>query len=354
MAGVLFTGGGSAGHVIPNLALLNKLREQGQQVFYVGSKAGIEKEIIAKAGNVPYYAIATGKLRRYFSWQNFIDPLKIFYGIMQAFFICRKLKPRVVFSKGGFVAFPVVVAAWLNHIPVIIHESDITPGLANRLSFPFAKKVCVTFAETERYINKKYPVVVTGTPIRPELLQGKVEHGLSLCGFSAAKKVLLIYGGGLGAQKINELIRALLPELLDTFQIIHVCGKGKVAMDLEQPGYKQFEFLHAELADMMACANIVISRAGANSIYELLTLNKPHILIPLPKIASRGDQLLNAKYCEKQGLSQVIYEEELTSESLYARIMWLSQHRAEVVMRLTNVKKEHSLQLLYDIILKYV
>lgn len=352
---IIFTGGGSAGHVIPNLALIKKFQTEGWEIVYIGSKNGIEKEIITKNTNISYYPITSGKLRRYFSWQNFIDPCKIIYGTIQAFFLCRKIRPQVVFSKGGFVAFPLVVAAWLNRIPVIAHESDLTPGLANKLSFPFVKKICVTFPETKNILkNNKEKVIVTGTPIREELLSGNTAKGLEFCGFTADKKVILIIGGGLGSETINNTARALLPKLLPTFQIIHICGKGKSDEKLNLTGYKQFEYIHNELADIMACANMIISRAGANSIYEILTLQKPHILIPLPLKASRGDQISNAKYFAKQGVSEVIFEEELTTDLLYTKIVWLNEHEHEIIKRLSAFEKKDGIKLIYDIIITLV
>ena len=350
---IIFTGGGSAGHVTPNIALINECRNHGWDVNYIGSKHGMEKELIATLA-IPYFAITTGKLRRYFSWRNFIDPFKILRGIWQAFWLCRKISPLIVFSKGGFVAFPVVIAAWLNRIPVIVHESDLTPGLANKLSFPFADQICVTFAVTKEHIMQQDKVVVTGTPIRPELFHGDAANGLRLCGFTADKPVILIYCGGLGSQAINRNIRALLPQLLNNFQVIHICGKNNIDPKLEQPGYKQFVYLQQELPDIMACTDLVISRSGANSLYELLTLQKPHILIPLPKKASRGDQIVNAQYFAKQGMSQVIFEETLTPAKLYEKIVWLYEHKQETLDKLASYKKTNSVAIIYDILATYI
>jgi UDP-N-acetylglucosamine--N-acetylmuramyl-(pentapeptide) pyrophosphoryl-undecaprenol N-acetylglucosamine transferase len=343
---IILTGGGSAGHVVPNVALITKLHQENWDVFYIGSKNGIEREIISKQ-NIPYFSISTGKLRRYFSWHNFIDPFKIIYGVLQAFILCHKIKPNIIFSKGGFVSFPVVIAAWLNRIPVIIHESDLTPGLANKLSFPFSEQICVTFEDTQKYINK---AIVTGTPLREELFLGDKNKGLDLCNFVSDKKVILIYAGGSGSKKINKVVRALLPKLLIDFQVIHICGKNNLAANLNLTGYKQFEYLYDELADMFACANIVISRAGANSIYELLMLRKPHILIPLPKTASRGDQIANAKHFAKLGLSQIIFEEILTEDELYKKILLVKKQAEQITKTLANYKKQDSVQLIYDII----
>ena len=350
---ILFTGGGSAGHVTPNIALIKKFQNEGWSIFYIGSAKGIEKELISKL-DIPYFKIAAGKLRRYFSWHNFIDPAKVVYGIFQAFFLCWKIKPKVVFSKGGFVAFPVVVSSWLHRIPVVIHESDLIPGLANKLSFRFASKICISFKETKKYIRNQDKIIATGTPIREELFCGNINRGLNLCGFSKDKKIILVYAGGLGSKSINEIIRALLSKILVNFQVVHICGKNKLDNSLTLQGYKQFEYLHSEFADVLACANIVISRAGANSIYELLTLKKPHILIPLPKSASRGDQIINAEYFLKRGFSQVIFEEDLSPVRLYEKVLWISQHETEIVNHLAEFTKRNSVKLIYDILLRCI
>lgn len=344
---ILFTGGGSAGHVTPNLALIKKFTQENWQAIYIGSNNGIEKEIIAKT-NIPYYCIATGKLRRYFSCQNFIDPFNVLLGFVQAFLLCRKLKPAVVFSKGGFVAFPVVVAAWLNRIPVIAHESDLTPGLANRLSYPFAKVICLTFAESKKYFKENEKILLTGTPLREELFAGDAKRGRDFCGFSDNKKVILVMGGGLGAKSVNDVVRTALPQLLTNYQVVHLCGKGKLINSVSLPGYKQFEYLHAELADVIACADMVISRAGANSLYELLALHKPHILIPLSTAGSRGDQLDNAKHFAELGLSQVVLEQELSPEKLLEKITWLQQHQTEVTQRLQQFQLPNTVQLIFQ------
>lgn len=349
MKKIILTGGGTAGHVTPNIALIEKLRNSGWEIFYIGSKTGIEKELIFKH-NIPYYSIATGKLRRYFSWQNFIDPFKIIYGIVQAFFLCRKIKPNIVFSKGGFVAFPVCFATWLNRIPVVVHESDLTVGLANKLSFPFAKKICVTFPETKKYVKYQDKVLVTGSPIRPALFSGNAENGLKLCGFTADKKVILVFGGSLGADKINTVIRALLPEILNEFQIAHVCGNGNVDERLNFPGYKQFTYLDHEFPDVMAAANMVISRAGANTIYELLALRKPHILLPLGDSSSRGDQIKNAEFCNKNGYSEVILESELTPELLLSKIDNVSQNSDKIKAKLAEFMVLDSVKEICDVI----
>jgi UDP-N-acetylglucosamine--N-acetylmuramyl-(pentapeptide) pyrophosphoryl-undecaprenol N-acetylglucosamine transferase len=319
MKKLVLTGGGSAGHVTGNIALLPKLRKAGWEIEYIGSKDGIERQIIQETG-LPYHGIAVGKLRRYFDLKNFKDPFLVLQGTLQSYRLLKKIRPQVVFSKGGFVAVPVVVAAWLNRIPVIIHESDLTPGLANKLSVPFASKVCVTFPETLKHIDPQ-KAVHTGSPIREEILQGNADQGRKLCGFTKSKPVLLVMGGSLGSVKINDALRATLDQLLTRFQIVHLCGKGNLDPKLaNKAGYKQFEYVSQELPDLFAMADLFVSRAGSNAIFEFLALKKPHLLIPLSRAASRGDQIQNARSFEKQSFSHVLFEEDLTPETLRSAI----------------------------------
>lgn len=315
MKKIILTGGGTAGHVTPNIALLPRLREAGFDISYIGSYHGIEKQLL-KEQNIPYYAISSGKLRRYFDIKNFSDPLKVLKGLAQSIRIIHKLKPDIIFSKGGFVSVPVILAAKFCHVPSIIHESDLTPGLANKLAIPNAAKVCCNFPETLKYLPEG-KAVLTGSPIRSELLSGNKERARRLCGFDTGKPVLFVVGGSSGSKFINDTIRGLLPELLKTYQVIHMCGKGNIEESLNRTeGYRQFEYIGKELSDIFALADLVISRAGANSICELLALHKPNILIPLSANASRGDQILNAQSFEKQGYSVVVEEEIITPDKL--------------------------------------
>lgn len=315
MKKIILTGGGTAGHVTPNIALLPRLREAGFDITYIGSYNGIEKQLL-KEQKIPYYGISSGKLRRYFDIKNFSDPLKVIKGLGQSIRLMRKLKPDIVFSKGGFVSVPVILAARFCHIPSIIHESDLTPGLANKLAIPNAAKVCCNFPETLKYLPED-KAVLTGSPIRRELLSGNKENARKLCNFTNEKPVLFVVGGSSGSKFINDTIRGLLPELLKTYQVIHMCGKGNIEESLKRTaGYKQFEYIGAELNDIFALADLVVSRAGANSICELLALHKPNILIPLSANASRGDQILNAQSFEKQGFSVVIEEDVITPDKL--------------------------------------
>ncbi len=322
MAGsILLTGGGTAGHVTPNIALIEVLKSQGWEIAYVGSPTGIEQRLIGDM-NIPFFGISTGKLRRYFSWQNFIDPFFILFGLLQSLVICLREKPDVVFSKGGFVAVPLVIAAWVCRIPVIIHESDITPGLANKICAPFARYICVNFEQTAAYLAGR-KTVVTGSPMRTVLSSGNADKGLGYLGFDHTRPVLMIVGGSLGADAINQCIWQSLPQLLEVFQILHIVGKGNLKTDLEADGYVQKEYLDAEFGDVLAAADYVISRAGANSLYELLALRKPHLLIPLGLKASRGDQIVNAEIFQKAGLSMVLQESDLTTDKLIAALQEL-------------------------------
>lgn len=316
---IIMTGGGTAGHVTPNLALIPKLKEEGFEIKYIGSKNGIEKEIIAKE-KIPYFEISSGKFRRYFDVKNFTDPFKVMKGVFEALSILNKEKPDVIFSKGGFVTVPVVMAASLKKTPVISHESDLTPGLANKLAAPFCDKLCVTFPESIKYV-KAGKGVLTGTPIRKELLEGSRLKGKNICNFKDNKKVILVIGGSLGSKVINESVRNCINEILDKFNVIHICGKGNVEKSfVNKEGYVQFEYVSEELPHLMALSDIVISRAGANVIFELLLLKKLNILIPLSKNASRGDQVLNAESFEKAGYSKVIQEENLNTNALIKAI----------------------------------
>ena len=319
MKKIILTGGGTAGHVTPNLALIPTLRDLGYEIHYIGSYQGIERKLIEDAG-VPYDGISSGKLRRYFDIKNFSDPLRVLKGYGQAKRLMKQYRPDIVFSKGGFVSVPVVLAAKHYKIPVIIHESDMTPGLANKICIPAAKKVCCNFPETLNYLPKD-KAVLSGSPIREELLTGDRLSGLQYAGLSANRPVILVIGGSLGSVTVNHAVRSILPKLLSQFQVIHICGKGNLDESLiGTSGYVQYEYVDKPLRHLFAAADLIISRAGANSICEILALRKPNILIPLSAAASRGDQILNANSFAKQGFSTVLEEEVLTSDTLYQAV----------------------------------
>ncbi len=348
MKHIVLTGGGTAGHVTPNIAMIPRLKELGYKISYIGSYEGIEKKLIEELG-IPYYGISSGKLRRYFDVKNFTDPFRVLKGFMEAKKLMKELKPDVVFSKGGFVTVPVVIAASRRKIPTFIHESDMTPGLANKICIPFATKVCCNFPETISNLPKD-KAVLTGTPIRQELLTGSKEKGLAFTGLSPDKPVILIIGGSLGATAVNEAVRSILPELLEDFQVVHLCGKGKLDENLQNTkGYVQYEYIKKELADLFALADIVISRAGANAICELSALNKPNLLIPLSARASRGDQILNARSFEHLGYSKVLEEEEITKDSLLDAVHDLYENRESYITAMSSSKHKDSIELIVQL-----
>ena len=349
MKRIILTGGGTAGHVTPNIALLPGLKNLGYDIHYIGSYEGIEKNLIEQFG-IPYHGISSGKLRRYFSVQNFTDPFRVLKGFGEARKLIKSLKPDVIFSKGGFVSVPVVLAGKQCHVPTIIHESDMTPGLANKLSIPSATKVCCNFPETLTHLPKE-KAVLTGSPIRKELLIGDRAAALKFCGLTDGKPVILIIGGSLGSVVVNNAVRAILPELLKDFQVIHLCGKGKIDESLQNlKGYVQFEYIQDELKDLFALSDLVISRAGANAICELLALHKPNLLIPLSANASRGDQILNARSFERQGYSVVLEEEELTSSVLLDAVLKLYREKDAYIKAMQQSKQQDSVQTILDLI----
>lgn len=348
MKKIVLTGGGTAGHVTPNIALIPHLKEKGFELFYIGSYDGIEKKLISDF-DIPYYGIATGKFRRYFDPKNFSDPFRVVKGFGEARKILKQIKPDIIFSKGGFVSVPVIRAAASLKIPCIIHESDMTPGLANKLCIPVAKKICCNFPETVQMLPAE-KAVLTGSPIREELAKGDKVRAYEMCGFTANKPVIMVIGGSQGAASINKAVREALPKLLEDFQIVHICGKEKVDnLLLNKPGYKQFEYLKAELKDIFAMADIVISRAGANAICELLALRKPNILVPLPATSSRGDQILNAKSFESQGFSIVI-DDDMIEDILVEKIHELYFTRQTYIEAMNKSNQFNAIQTIMELI----
>ena len=349
MKRIILTGGGTAGHVTPNIALLPRLKELGYDIQYIGSYNGMKKGLIEPLG-IPYHGISSGKLRRYFSLQNFTDPFRVLKGFGEAKKLIKELQPDVIFSKGGFVTVPVVMAGKKCKVPTIIHESDMTPGLANKISIPAATKICCNFPETLEHLPKE-KAVFTGSPIRQELLTGNADAALKFCGLSAGKPVILIIGGSLGSVVINNAVREILPDLLKDFHVIHLCGKGKVDDSLKSlEGYVQFEYIKSELKDLFALADVVISRAGANAICELLALHKPNLLIPLSANASRGDQILNARSFERQGFSKVLEEEELNKSTLLDSLQTLFRDKESYIKAMQQSNQQNSIDTIIELI----
>ena len=352
MKKIVLTGGGTAGHVTPNLALLPSLQERGYEIHYIGSYNGIERKLIENSG-IPYDGISSGKLRRYFDLKNFSDPFRVVKGYAEARKLLKTYKPDVVFSKGGFVAVPVVLAAKHFKIPTIIHESDMTPGLANKICIPSAAKVCCNFPETLQYLPEG-KAILTGSPIRRELLTGDRLTGLTYTGLSSTKPIILVIGGSLGAVTVNNAVRSLLPRLLEKYQIIHICGKGHLDEALiGRSGYVQYEYVDAPLRHLFAAADLILSRAGANSICEILALRKPIVLIPLSAAASRGDQILNARSFEKQGFSAVLEEENLSDETLYDAIETTYENRQKFTQSMEKSTLSDAVAIIMELIESY-
>lgn len=349
MKRIVLTGGGTAGHVTPCIALLPALTQEGYDIHYIGSYEGIERKLIEEY-NIPYHGISSGKLRRYFDIKNFTDPFKVVKGYFEAGKLIKKLKPDILFSKGGFVSVPVVLAAKKHGVPIIIHESDMTPGLANKISIPAAKKVCANFPETMKHLPEE-KAVLTGTPIRKELFSGNKISGLDFCNFTANKPVIMIIGGSSGSRNINDVVRGMLPTLLRDYQIIHLCGKGNLDEKLKDlDGYVQYEYIKDELSDLFAASNLIISRAGANAICEILALRIPNILIPLSQKASRGDQILNAESFEAQGYSYMLKEENLTVSSLFDAIESVMKNRQAYIEAMNKSQLNNSINTIMDLI----
>lgn len=349
MKKIILTGGGTAGHVTPNIALIPGLKRLGYEIKYIGSYDGIEKKLIEEMG-IPYSGISSGKFRRYMSAKNFSDPFRVIKGYSEAKSIIKDYKPDIVFSKGGFVSVPVVLAAKKYKIPIIIHESDMTPGLANKIAIPSATKVCHNFPETSEYLPKG-KAILTGSPIRAELLEGNKLNGLKMCNFDSSKPILMVIGGSLGAVAVNNAVREALPELTADFQIVHLCGKGKMDESLKNTkGYKQFEYIKDELKDLFAMSDIIISRAGANAICEIAALKKPSVLIPLSANASRGDQILNANSFKKQGFSEVIMEENLNKTLLTDTVHEVYKNRSNYIRKMENSGNQNAVDTILNLI----
>lgn len=352
MKKIILTGGGSAGHVTPNIALFPELKRQGYEIQYIGTSDGIERNLIEKE-NIKYHIISSGKLRRYFDIKNFSDPFKVIKGIVQSVRIMKMEKPNIVFSKGGFVSVPVVIGAYLSGIPVIAHESDITPGLANKISSAYCTKICVTFPETMKNI-KEEKAVLTGTPIRRNILNGNKLTGIKLCGFEGKKPILLVIGGSLGSKFLNDLIRKNIEKILIKYDVVHICGKGNRSESLmSRKGYKQFEYVDEELPHIMQAADIILSRAGANLIFEILALKKPNLLIPLSKKSSRGDQIQNAESFRKSGFSEVLYEEEIEMPLFLSKLEYVYQNKSKYVKTMELSKLQDSIDSVINVINKY-
>lgn len=307
---IVFTGGGTMGHIGPNMALMERVGGA-----YIGGYSSVESHAL---NGYPFYPIMSGKWRRYFSVQNGLDWIKVLVGIGQAMWHLRRLKPTVVFSKGGYVALPVVVAAWILRIPVVIHESDVTMGLTTRLSQYMARKVCLAVPETRMLLRYPDRAIVTGIPIREGIWQGDGARARVRCGFDANRPVVVVFGGSLGAAAINACVAQWLPQALAHYQVAHVVGHGP--LPAAQPGYYPVQYIAAGFGDWLAMADVAVCRGGAGSLSELRYYQCPHIVVPLPAKYSRGDQIDNARYFESRGICAVIEQSSLTPDRVHTQV----------------------------------
>ncbi|HDH6771586.1 TPA: undecaprenyldiphospho-muramoylpentapeptide beta-N-acetylglucosaminyltransferase [Staphylococcus aureus] len=352
MTKIAFTGGGTVGHVSVNLSLIPTALSQGYEALYIGSKNGIEREMIeSQLPEIKYYPISSGKLRRYISLENAKDVFKVLKGILDARKVLKKEKPDLLFSKGGFVSVPVVIAAKSLNIPTIIHESDLTPGLANKIALKFAKKIYTTFEETLNYLPKEKADFI-GATIREDLKNGNAHNGYQLTGFNENKKVLLVMGGSLGSKKLNSIIRENLDALLQQYQVIHLTGKGLKDAQVKKSGYIQYEFVKEDLTDLLAITDTVISRAGSNAIYEFLTLRIPMLLVPLGLDQSRGDQIDNANHFADKGYAKAIDEEQLTAQILLQELNEIEQERTRIINIMKSYEQSYTKEALFDKMIK--
>lgn len=345
---IVLTGGGTAGHVSPNIALIPCLLDMGYEIHYIGTAHGIERKL-TKHYQLTYHSISSGKLRRYFAVKNFTDPFRVVIGIMQSYWLMRKIKPNLIFSTGGFVSVPVVIAGWFHKFPSIIHELDISTGLATKLTTPFATKICAAFQEAMAYLPKQKSLY-TGTPIRKEILSGTREKGYQITGFNLDKPILLFVGGSQGSKKINDLVRKALPQLRDKYQIIHICGQGKLDNALKDEGYVSYDYVGKNLSHLFAIASIIISRAGTNSIMEILSMKKPNILIPLPASASKGDQILNATAFAAKGFSYVLDEKAITVKKLLAAVESVYTNQNLYIAAMAKIKNNYGMEFILETI----
>lgn len=335
-----------------NEALIPVFHERGYEIHYIGSHDGIEKELIRDGHpEVTYHAIQSGKLRRYFSTKNFTDPFRVGAGLIQALTIIRKLKPELIFSKGGFVSVPVVLAGKIMKTTVLIHESDVTPGLANKLALPFSNHIFTVFEKTLDYVSSD-KATCSGAIIRPELLKGDKKNGLKILGFTGKKPVLIVMGGSQGSANLNEALRKDLTAILTTFDVVHLVGKGNLEETLlDVVPYKQFEYVTDELPDLLAAADFAVSRAGSNAIFELLALRKPMLLIPLSAAQSRGDQLLNAAHFESLGIARVLQEEDIPKKPFSDQLLTFKNNKVKLIEKMQDIEMPKTPEEMVELIL---
>jgi len=334
---VFFTGGGTGGHVFPALAIIDELDKSVYDIAWIGSKKGMEYKIITDAG-IKFYSIPSGKLRRYFSILNLLDIFKIIAGFFASFILLAKQRPELVFSKGGYVTVPPIIAAKILNIKSITHESDMTPGLATRINSRFVNKILLPYENTRKYFkdSMKEKIIVTGNPVRKDFFYADNTIGKEIMGFNNSKPVLLILGGSLGAQEINDLISESLDLLLEEFNIYHQMGEANFK-ESEKDNYKTVPFIKRDIAHLIAASDIVISRSGASAVWEFASVGVPSILIPLIA-GSRGDQLFNANYAVEKNISLILKGNDVNISNLLELINLIKLKRGEMINSMNEFK----------------
>jgi UDP-N-acetylglucosamine--N-acetylmuramyl-(pentapeptide) pyrophosphoryl-undecaprenol N-acetylglucosamine transferase len=305
---VVFTGGGTGGHIYPALAVVRALRDiRDCHIVWIGSGNGFDRTVVEGAG-IEFYAINCGKLRRYFSLRNFTDIFRIAAGFFSSLALLNKHRPALLFSKGGFVSVPPCAAAGLMRIPVFTHESDFSPGLATRINARFSQKIFITYERTGAFFGKKYidRMVLSGNPVRPEFYAANPDKGRAFLGVPPDEKILLVLGGSQGADEINSLAESCAAQLAESFFVVHQTGRndGEAAAKTGLR-YKRLSYIGSEMPDILAASALVIGRAGAGTVWECAAVGRPMILVPLAS-ATRGDQIENARFFEKKGAARML------------------------------------------------
>lgn len=345
---IVLTGGGTAGHVMPNLALVPELKKHFDKIYYLGTKSGIEKDILKKYPEIEFVEIPAVKFRRTFSLEIFALPFKLLKAIAQTKKILKRINPNVIFSKGGYVAIPVAISGKKLNIPVISHESDISMGLANKIIYHYATVMCTSFETTA----KKKRMVCTGSPVRPEIMNGEKFATRTKLGFDS-RKMLLVFGGSIGAMAINKLVWNNIDALTKKYNVAHIVGKGNINKSINIQNYKQFEFV-SNIQDFFAMSDIAVCRSGANTLFELIATRLPALLIPLPKLESRGDQIDNAKYFVKKGYFVLLEQEQATNQKFLDMIDLTYNKKDTLKKDMSKFNKISANQKIVDIILQNV
>lgn len=348
MSTIILTGGGTAGHVMPNIALLPKLKNCFDKIIYIGSFDGIERNIIKQYPFIDFYPITTVKLIRKFTLKNLAIPFKLLKGIIEAKHIIKKTKPNIIFSKGGFVSLPVTFAAKKLKVPVVLHESDLTMGLANKLSAKSAVCVLTTFPQTAKTVKNG---VFVGAPVKQELFKedpNKIKQQLKI---NTPKPILLVVGGSLGSSFLNNMVKQNIDFLTENFFVIHLTGQQQNTF-LRHENYMPFQFCN-KIEKLYAVCDLAITRGGSNTIWELFSLKIPMLIIPLGKSQSRGDQIENAKYFKEMGFALTLLEKDATNQNLKNALLSLNKNKQKFKNQMANHTNKNSVDKIFNYLNKY-